>query len=490
VSIVLSIVCLQAGLRAHAEPPRVGYGPSALPAVDRVGFVGDCDRGFAAVAGTGYGFTEAVLGQGESHHRVPGRLGASVAPMDWLAFALRADGRLDLQSGGADAGARFLGESRAFARAQGAVGTDLALGAELGLLFPGATSPGDGLAATTPEARLLLTGAVLPALAVSGLVGFRVDRSDEAVDVLSLTRADRLGLGASESNAVLLGAAVSYRQGRVDWLGEWTWDVLVGSRAPGAFESPMRLEAGFRYWPTETLHFEAMLGASPSARPSLAASARLAPIEPRVWANVAVGLAFPFAKPAPPPTPASPPPAAPPSAALVTGGVQGRVLDEAGAPVAGAEVAVVSVTDGLTHAPEPVARATTDAEGRYGMPGLAPGAYELTVRAKGRPERAQRIEVPSGAPLVLDLPLNAKLPEGQIRGTVRLFDGKPLAARVRIEPGGVELRADADGRFTADVPPGDYTVQVSAPAHGEQERAAHVEENGVTVIIVDLGKEK
>lgn len=482
-AMALALLALAASV-ARADSPTFGNGPAALPAVERVGLAGAGERGFGAVAGVGYGFTESVLGESEDHHRLPGRLALSFSPIDWFALALRADGRLDLQSGGANAGdARFLGESQALVRGQGLVVPDLGLGVELALRFPGAASPGDGLAATTPELHALATGAVGAALAVSGLVGFRLDRTDEAVGRASLTAADRLALGAGEVNALLLGLALYHRRGRAHWFGEWSWDVLVGSRAPGTVESPMRIEGGLRYFLTDSFHLEGLLGMSPSARPSLASSAPLVPVEPRVWGSFAVGLALPFTKPAArapaPPSPALPAPAPPP---LATGAMQGRVLDEAGSPIAGAEIIVATG--------EPPARATSDLDGRYALAGLPPGTYELTVRAAKRPERVQRVEVRAGPALALDLALGAPLPEGQIRGTVRSFGGTALAAHVRIEPGGTEIQADAAGRFEVDVPPGDYTVRVSAPGHGEQERPAHVEENGVTVIIVDLGKER
>jgi hypothetical protein len=61
---------------------------------------------------------------------------------------------------------------------------------------------------------------------------------------------------------------------------------------------------------------------------------------------------------------------------------------------------------------------------------------------------------------------------------------------VRIDPIGVEVDTDDEGRFDVDVPPGEYTLAVSAPRHVAQERPASVEQNGVTVVIIELRKER
>jgi hypothetical protein len=68
---------------------------------------------------------------------------------------------------------------------------------------------------------------------------------------------------------------------------------------------------------------------------------------------------------------------------------------------------------------------------------------------------------------------------------VRSLAGRPLAADVRIEPLGREVHA-ADGRFEIDVAPGTYEVTIVAPGYQTQSRRVQVEENGVTLLDVDL----
>jgi len=51
------------------------------------------------------------------------------------------------------------------------------------------------------------------------------------------------------------------------------------------------------------------------------------------------------------------------------------------------------------------------------------------------------------------------------------------------------VRADG-GRFEVDVPPGRYRVTISASGYQTQQRTVDVEENGVTVLNVDLRSDR
>jgi hypothetical protein len=93
--------------------------------------------------------------------------------------------------------------------------------------------------------------------------------------------------------------------------------------------------------------------------------------------------------------------------------------------------------------------------------------------------------------VVLPLVMKKAIRPGQLRGLVRSFSGKPLAATIRVEPIGVETKTDADGTFQVEVPPGSYEIVVGAAGHAGQRRPVQVEENGVTILNADLrpGKE-
>ena len=75
--------------------------------------------------------------------------------------------------------------------------------------------------------------------------------------------------------------------------------------------------------------------------------------------------------------------------AAVTYTVSGTVVDEAGAPVADANVAVGS------------AGAVTDAEGKYTIPGLADGTYDLVASKSGYENATASVTV-SGADVTVD----------------------------------------------------------------------------------------
>ncbi len=134
--------------------------------------------------------------------------------------------------------------------------------------------------------------------------------------------------------------------------------------------------------------------------------------------------------------------------------VEGRVLDPAGAPLAGAVVEygeivarVVELEPGVTRR-EADARRTTDAAGRFRLR-AGPGPLWMRATAAGRgtaifgelvgsqPEHACELRFARGHGL---------------SGRVRLASGEPAAgARVFVDPGGAglahEVFADADGRY-------------------------------------------
>jgi hypothetical protein len=127
----------------------------------------------------GYGMTEAFTDDDGAHHRGQATFGAAYAPLPWLSFALRLDGRLEMHpddgEGPHDAG---FGDPRIYARAGHALSPELSIGGELGAWFPGTDAPSIEPGATSAEARGLFaytpqgTGWTLLASA-----GFRLDNS-------------------------------------------------------------------------------------------------------------------------------------------------------------------------------------------------------------------------------------------------------------------------------------------------------------------------
>jgi hypothetical protein len=77
---------------------------------------------------------------------------------------------------------------------------------------------------------------------------------------------------------------------------------------------------------------------------------------------------------------------------------------------------------------------------------------------------------------------------GQIRGNIRSFKGTPLRATVVISPGEFQPSTTAEGKFSLEVAAGHYTVRLSAPGYKSQTRDVVVDEDGITVLNVELGE--
>ncbi|WP_242341244.1 carboxypeptidase-like regulatory domain-containing protein, partial [Anaeromyxobacter sp. SG66] len=128
-------------------------------------------------------------------------------------------------------------------------------------------------------------------------------------------------------------------------------------------------------------------------------------------------------------------------AGATTGGVElvlgppaalaGEVVEEgSGRPVPGAEVALSPHETGAL-----AARVLAGADGRYRIPALAPGQYDLRAAAAGRSPALQRgVTLEAGATFPLRVPLAGT---GAIEGAVGDARGRPLdGARVRVEARG------------------------------------------------------
>jgi len=153
------------------------------------------------------------------------------------------------------------------------------------------------------------------------------------------------------------------------------------------------------------------------------------------------------------------------------------VREAGGAPLPGARV---EFEDDPQTAP-----AIADAQGEVTLRPAKEGAIVLRVTASGHDP--QVITVRPGEPAVA-VNLRSSLPAGQIRGTVRGESGKALRASIRLQPLDMKLETAADGSFVIDVPPGDYHVVVNAPGYASQKRPAAVEQNGVTILVIDLAE--
>ena len=461
----------------------LGTGTGARPALRRVGVPVPARPGAGAVALTVLGgVTEPLTDADAAHLRIGTSAAAAVHAARFLDFAARLDARYDRHSSddrGSDDGFLFQPElSTRLAWRPGKLG----LGLEAAAWLPGGPDVGTSASAVSADGRLLLSGHT-PSLVVVGYAGYRLDRSEKAAeDADRLRFGDRVALGASEYDQALVGLGLGYSLGSTLLFAEATGQLLLG--APRIAESPLWVSLGARRPIGQSgLSWEVAFDALLSARPEQADVPPLVPIEPR--GQLALGLRYEFGRAeaavAPPvlapnmdPTQVTPPPAPPaPSVEL-------QLLDDQGKPLERANVSIVQ---------EDVEAPLTEVEpGRYRVDAAKPGRARLRIRAEGFQPVERDIELGDGAPLKLDVKAEQALPAGQVRGLVRSYAGKGLAASIRIEPGGIEGKTDADGSFQIDVPPGEYEIVIEAPGFVAQRRKATVEKQGVVIVNADLGK--
>ncbi|MBK8170557.1 MAG: carboxypeptidase regulatory-like domain-containing protein [Sandaracinaceae bacterium] len=528
-------------VRAQDTRAAVGDGAWAMPAIGRVGVPAVEATGVDFAAYAGYGFTEGVLNNGDSHNRLSGSIAGAVRPTNWLTAALRFDGRYDMHSSssgptpGSDNG--WVGDPRLLVRAAFDATESLHLGFEVGGWFPGAKAPSVQWDAITVDLNGMLawTPAASP-LTLALNVGFRIDNSaNSATDAQQLSRADRLALGVSDFNSIRTGLGVSYRVGRIELLGEYTWDILVGSGAPGATDSPMRVGAGVRVPLDEDRAWwiHGMLDVALSSRATFNDGDKLYPIEPRVGALV--GITYRLGGDPERPTepgeltnvdntvtpaectvgatqacscadgasgtqeclasnasPDSDTPAqvgwgsctcaAETPVAVTAVAVSGHVRDSNSAPIGDAHVTIVSGATTL--------QATTAADGSFTIASVPVGNATLSVTADSFQPGTLPLTLATQDMTGADVSLDRAVPGAMVRGRVRSFNGQPLGATIRIESLSREVTANADGQFELEVPPGSYQVSITAAGHETQQRRVTVEEQGVVFLNVDMRRSR
>jgi hypothetical protein len=441
---------------------RALMGRSALPAADQV-VIAEPTAAPIALAGTlGYALTESQSGEG-AHHRIDGTLAAAVSPAREWAFSLAFDVRYDTHPDGDDSG---VAAPRLAAVYVHPVRERLQLGAALGFGVPGAASHSLDFGAPVITALALGSWQLPRGIVLSGQLGLRLDWSAHAApDMTQLSSSDRLGLGLSDFHALPIGVAALGGWGPVHVAAELSGEILVGEGAPSMWRSPLRAAIVGRLPLATGLALEGLLRVGLSARPPYDRPAPLIPVEPRVL--LAVGVRF------------SPLAEAPPSAAHAAPSSQlaGRVHDAEGIPVADARLE-------LTVAGQHFG-ADTGQDGSFALADLPLGAASLVVTADGYLPAQQDVLLDRKL-VELELSVDRRVPAAQLRGLVRSFAGAALPARVRVLPAGASAIADNAGRFMLELPPGVYQVEIECRGYLPQRRRVTVQENGVTLLNVEL----
>jgi len=125
--------------------------------------------------------------------------------------------------------------------------------------------------------------------------------------------------------------------------------------------------------------------------------------------------------------------------AQVTGAtLSGKVTDSSGAVVVGAHIVVEKMDTGVTR------EATTNAEGLYSAPNLAPGTYEVSISAKGFATQDRHgITLTVGGDQVID----AQLRVGQSNEKIEVDDVAPV-----LQLQSAEVSAVVDSRTVKELP--------------------------------------
>src|SRR2546421_556662 len=84
-----------------------------------------------------------------------------------------------------------------------------------------------------------------------------------------------------------------------------------------------------------------------------------------------------------------------------TGSIRGYVKDASGAPLGGAAIEARNEQSGVSRT------TNSQADGSYALPGLVPGAYNVTARHIGHTAQGRRVVVQIGASLLVDFALQA-----------------------------------------------------------------------------------
>lgn len=447
---------------ARADQPLLG--PSGLHGGRYVGLADPPQESLRLAGSLGYAFTESVLGDDDSHHRIAGDLYGAWLKWPALQISLGSELRYDTHqtaSAGSDSG--LLIATRLTTRHALRLHPRLSVAAQPSLLFPGAASAKDGFRATTLELSGLGTFTFSPGASLGVAFGYRIDRTKHAVpDWMALSSSDLLAASLSRHDAYLLGAIATFPLGPLNAAVELSWDIrAAGDLQPR--EGPMRLRTVLQKQVSRRFVPGLELGIDASARPGFQDLVR---IEPRVWARLGLSVLLDA-------SPRSPAPAA--SAVSATPKLLVSVLDERGWPLPGARVVIT----------EPSQLLLCDEFGRAALE-VPPLGVELKVEADGYQPVWQSI-LP-GASGVHTVTLSPRLPAGEIKGTVRSLTGQPLRARIEVLPLGLVAFSDAQGQFLIEVAPGNFTLRISAEGYEAQDRPAQVELRGVTILVVDLRK--
>lgn len=482
------------GLDAAPSEQEVSENLDALPGIYRVGVPAVAAPRFAAAAGLQYGHTEPQNDETSGHQQIGASLAAGVAPWSFAAAAVRLDFRHDIHGDdalGGDSGSVV--DVTPVLRGGGVVAGKLHLGGEVRARFTGALLA-NGVPTPETEFSALAAYTGLPTWAFAFQGGYRLGQRGEIENAAANLRpGDRVVLGISQFDAVLLGLGLSKRISRTEILGELSWDILVGSGAPSATDSPFRMTAGIRQHLSKKLLLQGTFEVLPLGRAPSLSDSPLVPIEPRF--TVQAGVIFRFGKKEPQHPPGKVEkvqqpepqvePQPPPVVKTVPGSLEVTVTDASGHPISDAKVTLEMAAS--NDEPSETIIVPLLRENTYILDEARPGVAKLKIEAALlRPhEQDLTIEEGNAEKIAVQLRVQANI-GSQLRGLVRAYSGKGLPASIKVTPGGHTANCNEKGEFEINLPPGTYEVIISSDGYNEQRRKLSVGKEGVTVLNADL----
>jgi hypothetical protein len=166
--------------------------------------------------------------------------------------------------------------------------------------------------------------------------------------------------------------------------------------------------------------------------------------------------------------------------------VIGAVTDADGRPIAGAKVRITQRELAGAAAIE----LTAGDDGKFTTE-VAGGALDITANASEYKETVTDATVEPGSRAEVAVKLTRAIRQGQLRGQVLAFNGKPLAATITVKgKTTASATTDADGHFTLELPEGAFSVEITSTGHIAQKRNVTIKLDGVTVLNVDLRSTK
>lgn len=151
-------------------------------------------------------------------------------------------------------------------------------------------------------------------------------------------------------------------------------------------------------------------------------------------------------------------------------------------PVVGATVTAVDANVSFT----------TGGDGAFSLAKVGPGPVTVRVTAAEYKDAEEIAQVQPGGTATVDFVLLAKSAstKATFRGLVRSKSGEPVKATVRIVELKQKLAVKPDGRFTAEVPSGKYTLIIEAKGYVTQTKTVEVSEGDQAIFHTELERSR